>query len=232
MSEKEENGTRIEIMEEDIPEDIESIFSGDIDDADAVEAEIEEGSDDMKLTSKKKIKELDEEIAKLKKLAEENFKLYQYSIAELDNFKKRVIQERAEQRKYGIIPFAREILHVVDNLGRALEHLENADKQSLTQGIEMTLTQLNKTFEQFGITTVAAKGEQFNPQVHEALSMMESNDHDPGSVVSVLQHGYTLNDRLIRPSKVVVNSRTEKKEADINPDNAQEEESVEQEENE
>lgn len=146
------------------------------------------------------------ELEKYKKLAEENMKNYQYSVAELDNFKKRVAQERQEARKFGIIPFAREILHVVDNLERALEHLENADKDSLTQGMNMTIDMFNNTLKQFGIDKVPSKGENFDPMLHEAISMVTLPDHEPNQIIKVLQQGYILNDRLVRPSQVVVNA--------------------------
>jgi molecular chaperone GrpE len=144
------------------------------------------------------------EVEKYKKLAEENFKHYQYSRAELENLKKRMLADRNEMRKYGVIPFAKETLHVVDNLERALEHLENADKDSLTQGIKMTIAQFDKALEQFGIVKIPTKGKAFDPNVHEGFLMIESNEHEPNTVIDELQKGYILDGRLVRPAKVTV----------------------------
>lgn len=170
----------------------------------------EEFSLEEAMIEKEKI--LTEEVDKYKKLAEENFKLYQYSLAELDNLKKRTIKDRQEYRKYGIIPFVKEILHVIDNLERALEHLENADKESLTKGIQMTIDQFNKSLEKYGITSIPAAGEDFDPNVHEALLRVESKEHGPNKIVKELQKGYMIEDRLIRPSKVSVNVLSDKSE--------------------
>jgi len=154
------------------------------------------------------------EVEKYKKLAEENLGRYQYALAELENFKKRVAQERSDTKKYGVIPFAREILHIVDNLERALLHLETADKESLTQGIKMTIFEFGKTLERFGITEVKTVGEQFDPNVHEGLLMVESKDHEPNSVIEEFQKGYVLEDRLLRPAKVSVSLRKGSSETD------------------
>ncbi len=167
------------------------------DDAQAVQA----GSDEEDVSM-----DMSLELEKYKKLAQENFKMYQYSIAELDNLKKRALQDRRDFRKYGIVPFVKEILSVVDNLERALEHIENADKDSLIQGINMTLKQFNKTLEQYGISQISAKGMQFDPNIHDAFAMVESHEHEPNTVMEELQKGYILDDRLIRPSRVTVST--------------------------
>jgi len=148
--------------------------------------------------------EMTKEIEKYKKMAEENFKLYQYSMAELDNLKRRAIADRTEMRKYGIIPFARDIMHVVDNLDRALEHLETADKESLTQGITMTLEEFNKALENHGIRQVPAVGKFFDPNIHEGFVMVETNSYSPNTVIEEFQKGYMLDERLVRPAKVSV----------------------------
>jgi molecular chaperone GrpE len=196
--EEEESIGEVKINDQELPETKEAGIN------------IDEISLEDSLMEKEKI--LSSEVEKYKKLAEENFKLYQYSLAELDNLKKRALQDRGEYRKYGIIPFVKEILHVVDNLERALEHLENADKESLTKGIKMTLEQFNKSLEKFGIKEIHAVGEVFDPNFHEALLMVESQEHKPNKIVDELQKGYILDDKLVRPSKVAVSAPSKKKE--------------------
>ncbi|MFC1856051.1 nucleotide exchange factor GrpE, partial [Thermodesulfobacteriota bacterium] len=152
----------------------------------------------------KKIDDLSKEVEKYKELSEENYKRFQYSMADLENLKRRTIQDRNEMRKYGIIPFAREILNVVDNLERALEHLETADKDTLTKGIKMTLDMFNGALTKHGITPIAALGKFFDPNVHEGFLMVETNNYAPNSVIDELERGYMLEGRLLRPSKVSV----------------------------
>lgn len=170
------------------------------------EAVKKEKAKPKKVKDKAQIAELKAEVEKFKKLAEDNYKHYQYSMAEFENLKKRVIQDRNEMRKYGIIPFVREILHVTDNLERALEHVDNADKDSLAAGIKMTISQIDNTLEQFGIKKIPAIGEAFDPTVHEGMSMFESKEHAPNTVVHELQSGYILDGRLVRPSKVTIST--------------------------
>lgn len=144
------------------------------------------------------------EAGKYKAQAEENFKLYQYSMAELENLKKRTIADRQEMRKYGVIPFAKDILHVVDNLERALDHLETADKDSLTKGIQMTLDEFNKALNRHGIHQVSAVGKFFDPNIHEGFIMIETNTYSPNTVIEEFEKGYMLDDRLVRAAKVSV----------------------------
>ncbi|WP_456433245.1 nucleotide exchange factor GrpE [Thermosulfuriphilus sp.] len=136
--------------------------------------------------------------------------------AELENFKKQVRREKEEYAKYALEGFVRELLPFVDNLERALEHAgKQADIDSLVQGIELTLKGFLKTLEKFGLTQFeAAVGETFNPEIHEALMVEETHEHEEGSVVRGLQKGYRLHERVLRPALVVVAKKPKNKDSD------------------
>lgn len=125
------------------------------------------------------------------------------SQAELENIRRRGELEVAKTHKYAIERFARELLAVVDNLERALEQKAEA-ADALRTGVELTLKLLQSTLEKFGIKPVNPMGEAFDPSQQEAMSMQISAAHAPNTVINVLQKGYVLNDRLLRPALVVV----------------------------
>jgi molecular chaperone GrpE len=179
----------------------------------AVSDTTEEGVASIEEEIDKETEGLIKEVEKFKALAEENLKHYQYAQATLENLKKRTLQDRNEMRKYGIIPFAKEVLHVVDNLDRALEHLDNVDKESLTQGIEMTISEFNKVLERFGIKQIQAVGKNFDPNIHEAFLKVETKQYSPNAVIEEFEKGYLLDDRLVRPAKVSVSVAPKEEEA-------------------
>jgi len=123
--------------------------------------------------------------------------------AEMENIRKRGEAEITKTHKYAIERFARELLAVVDNLERALEQkVESAD--ALRTGVELTLKLLQSTLEKNNIKPINPVGESFDPAQQEAMTMQETADQAPGTVINVLQKGYMLNDRLLRPALVVV----------------------------
>lgn len=138
------------------------------------------------------------------KLQEEKNK-YLYLYAEFDNFKKRAVKERSDLMKYGWENIARELLGVLDNLERAVDHIpENTDK-NLRTGIEMVLNQFRSTLEKQGVLPITTTGQNFNPEFHEAMGQ-EPSDLPQGLVTQALVPGYTLNGRLLRPAKVLVST--------------------------
>lgn len=145
------------------------------------------------------------------KLAEENYDRFLRAQAELENYKKRVEREKSTLVKYGNEEFIKAILPIIDSLERALDHTpgENSDgiSDGLLEGIKITLNQLLQVLEKFGVTPIASVGKPFDPSKHEAMMQVESTDHEPNTVVSELQKGYFLNDRLIRPAMVSVARR-------------------------
>jgi molecular chaperone GrpE len=138
------------------------------------------------------------------KLAEEEYDRFLRAQAELENYKKRVEREKSALVKYGNEEFVKAILPIIDNLERALDHTPGENPDGLLEGIKITLNQLLQVLEKFGVTPIASVGEPFDPSKHEAMMQVESTDHEPNTVVSELQKGYFLNDRLIRPAMVSV----------------------------
>lgn len=126
--------------------------------------------------------------------------------AELENVRRRGERELENAHKYGIERFARELLPVKDSLEMGLEaaRSEGSGSEKLIEGTELTLKMLQSALEKFGISEVDPAGEPFNPELHQAMSMAESVEQAPNTVLHVMQKGYLLHDRLIRPAMVVV----------------------------
>ena len=125
--------------------------------------------------------------------------------ADAENFKKRLQREKEEQTRYANESFMRELLTVIDNLERALEHSgTEASQGGLVEGLNMTLKGFLDTLTRFGCTQVEATGKPFDPNFHEAVSQEESADHEPNTVLKELQKGYMLKERLLRPAMVLV----------------------------
>jgi molecular chaperone GrpE len=126
--------------------------------------------------------------------------------AEADNARKRSIQEVDKARKFALEKFAAELLPILDNLERALQ-VPNADDEAvkpLIAGVEMTMKLFISTIEKFDLNVVDPQGQSFNPDLHQAMAMQPAEDVAPNTVISVMQKGYTLNGRLLRPALVMV----------------------------
>ena len=145
-------------------------------------------------------------LEELQARADENWDRYLRAAAEVENVRKRAARDIEHARKYALENFGRELLGVKDSLEMGLEAAETADADSLRTGSEATLKLLATTLERFGIAEVDPEGEPFDPELHEAMTMQPSADVEPGSVLTVIQKGYTLNGRLLRPARVVVAS--------------------------
>lgn len=126
--------------------------------------------------------------------------------AELENVRRRAQRDIEAARKFALDKFAGDLLGVLDSLemGLAAANEEKGTFSALQQGTELTLKMLLTSMEKFGVEVIPAEGEAFNPELHEAMTMQESDKHKPNSVVSVLQKGYQLNGRVLRPAMVVV----------------------------
>jgi molecular chaperone GrpE len=122
--------------------------------------------------------------------------------AETDNVRRRSQEDVAKAHRYGQENFAAALLAVKDSLDAALT-VENASVESFKEGVELTARQLDAAFEKFAIREIVPQGEKFDPHRHQAISQVES-DQEPGTVVSVLQKGYLLHDRVLRPALVIV----------------------------
>jgi molecular chaperone GrpE len=126
------------------------------------------------------------------------------SAAELENIRKRAARDVEQAHRYALEKFAQELLPVRDSLELAVANAGRADASSLIAGQEATLKLLARAFERFSIVGVEPDGEPFDPQRHEAIAMRESSSAEPQSVLEVVQRGYELNGRLLRPARVVV----------------------------
>jgi len=149
--------------------------------------------------------ELIERLKEIERLCENNHDLYLRAEAEIENIKKRYKKEREESTKFANESLIKEILPVIDNLEQAVSHSENEHAfTALREGVELTLKGLKDTLLKSGLEEVKAEGEHFDPNYHEAVSEMVEGGVEKGKVLHVLQRGYVLNKRLIRPAKVVV----------------------------
>jgi molecular chaperone GrpE len=143
-------------------------------------------------------------LEQLQAKADENWDRYLRAAAEVENIRKRASRDVEHARKYALESFGRELLAVRDSLEMGLAAAESADAESLLAGSEATLKLLTTTLERFGIAEVDPEGEPFDPELHEAMTMQPSADAEPGSVLTVIQKGYSLNGRLLRPARVIV----------------------------
>jgi molecular chaperone GrpE len=148
--------------------------------------------------------DLDALLAQAQKERDEYLDLARRTKADFENFRKRAAAQAQEALTRGKVEVAREMVDAVDNLERALETSESGD--GLAAGVEMVLKGLRETLSKNGIEVVDPKGEKFDPNRHEALSTMPVEGSESGTVVEVMQKGYTLGDQLIRPARVVVSS--------------------------
>lgn len=126
--------------------------------------------------------------------------------ADFENYKKRMTKERADSIAYGNEEIIKEMINVLDNLDRALEHAENhQESKPLVDGVKIVQKQFINTLEKFGVQTIdASKGIEFDPMMHQAIEHVESDEIAAGKVLMEMLPGYKLKDRLLRPALVVV----------------------------
>jgi molecular chaperone GrpE len=136
--------------------------------------------------------------------AKNHWEQYLRAVADLDNVRKRAQRDIEAANRYGLEKFAQELLPVRDSLELAAQSGDKADARSLKQGQEATLQLLVKALEKIGIVTINPIGEPFDPTRHEAMLAQPSNTAEPNSVLQVVQPGYELNGRLLRPARVIV----------------------------
>ena len=147
------------------------------------------------------------ELAKLRSEMEVANDLVLRTQAELENFRKRSRREIVEERRYATLPLLRDVLPVVDNLRRAIESVADSNSfEGLLEGVKLVATQLDTVLTQHDCQLIDALEAEFDPNFHEAISQIPSQDCPAGKVVHVSQVGYRLHDRVIRPSQVVVST--------------------------
>jgi molecular chaperone GrpE len=148
-----------------------------------------------------RIAELEADVAKLKSEV-------LYARADTENVRRRLEQQADDRGRYAVAQFAKDVLSVADNLRRALDAVPPSSREgndianTLTQGVEMTERELLGTFERYGIKPVEAMGARFDPNLHQAMMEVEDPGKPEGTVVMVMQSGYTIHDRLLRPALV------------------------------
>ena len=147
---------------------------------------------------------LEAELAAANARADENWNSYLRAVAETENVRKRGQRDVESASRYAIERFAAELLDVRDSLELGVAAGADGDPARIVEGMEATLRLLNRAFEKSGLTVVDPLGEPFNPEFHEAMATQPAADQADGTVLAVVQKGYLLNGRLLRPARVLV----------------------------
>ena len=147
---------------------------------------------------------LEEELEALRQQAEDNHQNYLRAAAELENYRKRAARDVENARRYGLESLAQALLPVRDSLEAGVASAENADVAALLDGKRATLRLLDAALGQVGIEEVDPVGEPFDPEKHEAMTLAPSDTAEPNTVLTVVQKGYAIHDRLLRPARVIV----------------------------
>lgn len=128
------------------------------------------------------------------------------AVAESQNIQKRAEKEKADISKYSISGFAKDVLRIRDNLQLALINSKE-DSSVIIDGIKLTMSELDKILNNYGIQIIESLGKEFNPHIHQAMIEIESKDQEPGIIVQVMQEGFMIHDRLLRPALVGVSKK-------------------------
>lgn len=152
--------------------------------------------------------ELEAKLAAAEKEKKDNWDRYLRAAADLENLRKRQKRELEDAKFETKGKVLKEMLPVVDNLERAIEHASAAsrgnEKDPILEGVQLVLRGFMASFERLDVFPIEAQGQPFDPNLHEAISQQETDEHPPGTVVQVLQRGYRAGERLLRPSLVIV----------------------------
>lgn len=149
-----------------------------------------------------------EQLKTAEKKAEENWELLLRTKAEMDNLRRRTQKDLENAHKFAVEKFVQELLPIMDSMELGLA-TENAEAEALREGMKLTLNMLQNAFGKFRIVEINPIQEKFDPELHQAMSMQPSEDVEPNTVLAVMQKGYTLNDRLVRPAMVMVSKASE-----------------------
>jgi molecular chaperone GrpE len=142
------------------------------------------------------------------------------ALADAENTRRQASRTAGDARRFANADFARELLIVVDNLQRTIDAAEGqapltTENAALIEGVQATLRVLLRTLERFGVRRISALGERFDPNLHEAVMEVDDPAQPPGTVTQVVEQGYTIHDRLLRPARVVVSKRRARPEPEI-----------------
>ncbi len=150
------------------------------------------------------LERLQQALADAEERARSNWEQYLRAVADIENVRKRAQRDIEAANRYGLEKFAAELLPVWDSLELAVQNAGKADTRSLVQGQEATLKLLAKALEKIGVCAINPQGQPFDPTRHEAMLAQESATAEPDSVLQVVQPGYEINGRLLRPARVIV----------------------------
>jgi molecular chaperone GrpE len=165
------------------------------------------------------VEDLEKRLAAAESDAQKAYDQFLRASAELENYKKRTQKEMSEFKKFANESLLKELLVVVDNLERAIETPQNGGGETqVAAGVDLTLKELLKIFQKFGVQPIESLGEPFDPAMHQAMLQQEVTDQPHNTVINELQRGYLLHDRLLRPAMVVV-SKTKTDDAGNDADN-------------
>lgn len=169
----------------------------------------DEHKDEQKLDSpEKNADSLEAQLEQAQAKASENWEQYLRAKAEMDNLRRRNAKDIENAHKYGIEKFVNELLPVLDSMVLGLA-AEDASAESMREGMELTMSMLHKMMEKLNIEEIDPLNEKFDPEKHQAMTMQPNADVEPNTVIAVMQKGYSLNDRLIRPAMVMVSKAVE-----------------------
>ena len=176
-----------------------------------VEVQLDAAADNIS-AEQEKINELELSLAAAKTTVADQKDSVIRAKAEVDNVRRRSAQDVEKARKFALEKFAGEMLVSVDNLERALQNIDKEDESNkgIIEGVELTLQGLIASLEKFGVKGVDPQDQPFNPEFHQAMSMQEVEGVAPNTVIAVMQKGYELNGRLLRPAMVMVSKAAPK----------------------
>jgi molecular chaperone GrpE len=164
------------------------------------------------------LEDLEQKLAAAESEAKESYDRLLRASAELENYKKRKQKEIADFRKFANESLLKELLNIADNLERAIDMPKNEGGETqIAEGVDLTLKELIKVFQKFGVQPIVSLGEPFDPAFHQAMMQQEVKDQPDNIVIQEMQKGYVIHDRLLRPAMVVV-SKAKKEGADTRVD--------------
>lgn len=199
MSEKDQNARTDETEKQEQPSEPQGTERAEPDDSAA-------GANESEL-----VQELETKLQEAEAKAEENWNEFLRARAEMENQRRRAEKDVEQARRQGLEKLAGELLPVRDSLemGLSASQEANADVAKLTEGTELTLKMLTQAMEKFDVSEVDPMGQKFDPERHEAMATQPSAEHEPNTVIHVVQKGYLMNDRLLRPAMVIVSKEAD-----------------------
>ncbi|MBT4962714.1 MAG: nucleotide exchange factor GrpE [Francisellaceae bacterium] len=177
-----------------------------------------QNNDESKTQDIETVDSLKEKLEEVQAKADDNYSEYLRARADLDNTRKRSLKDVENARKFSIERFTKELLNVLDSIEQGLqttENIQNNDANTLREGMILTQKMLLDTFQKFGVSILTVEvGQPFNPNEHQAIAAQETDEYAPNIVMSIMQCGYVLNERILRPARVVVSKASENDEKD------------------